>query len=85
MRNPDQTGDADMAARKVFTVLSQAASDGYTARLGKLALPGRRTIDTPNFTAVTSRGVIPHLTPEVVSKYTSFSSAYMALEDCRRG
>lgn len=73
-----------MAAQKVFRVLSSAAGDGCSARLGKLSLPGRNTIDTPTLTAVTSRGVVPHLTPEVVSKYTSISTAYMALEDCMK-
>jgi queuine tRNA-ribosyltransferase len=86
MSHPEQdeeTSDTDMPApqKLLFKVLS-AASDGCAARLGKLALPGRRAIDTPNFTAVTSRGVVPHLTPEIVSKYISLSSAYMALEDC---
>lgn len=86
MSHPEQdeaTSDMDMAApqKLLFKVLS-AAGDGCAARLGKLALPGRRAIDTPNFTAVTSRGVVPHLTPDIVSKYTFLNSAYMALEDC---
>ena len=82
MSDQDQIRDSDMAAQRVFKVLSSAAGDGCSARLGKLALPGRRTIDTPTFTAATSRGVIPHLTPEVVERDTSISTAYMALEDC---
>ncbi|KFH41287.1 Queuine tRNA-ribosyltransferase-like protein [Hapsidospora chrysogenum ATCC 11550] len=85
MSHPEQdeaTSDMDMGApqKLLFKVLS-AVGDGCAARLGKLALPGRRAIDTPNFTAVTSRGVIPHLTPDIVSKYTFLTSAYMALED----
>lgn len=73
----------DMASQRVFKVLAPAARDGCAARLGRLSLPGRKVIDTPNYTAVGSRGVIPHLTPELVSRETSFGAAYMALEDCR--
>lgn len=83
MSKPDQTKTSDMAARKVFSVLTTAAGDGTTARLGKLALPGRRPIETPNYTGVTSRGVIPHVTQDHLSKYSSLGSAYMALEDCK--
>ncbi|KAI6782893.1 Queuine tRNA-ribosyltransferase-like protein [Emericellopsis cladophorae] len=72
------------ASKPTFTIGTTTPSDAtdeLCPRLGTLQLPGRRTVETPNFTAVTSRGVIPHLTPEVVSKYTSFSSAYISLED----
>ena len=71
-----------MAARRVFEILGSAAADACTARLGRIAFGGRRVIDTPNFTAVTSRGAIPHLTPDNVGKHTSVDATYMALEDC---
>ncbi|KAG5934507.1 hypothetical protein E4U53_000681 [Claviceps sorghi] len=74
--------DADMPVRNVFQVLGSAvAAAGGVARLGRLSIPGRRPIDTPNYTAMTSRGAIPHLTPDNVTKHTSLTSAYMALED----
>lgn len=73
----------DMTSQKTFRVLASAATERCAARLGRLSLPGRKVIDTPNYTAVGSRGVIPHLTPELVSRDTSFGAAYMALEDCR--
>lgn len=65
-----------------FDILKTIASDGVTARLGRLALPRREAIDTPNFFAVTSRGVLPHLTPDNVSRYGHFPGVYMAMEDC---
>lgn len=71
----------EMPARKVFGMLETTVADGCIARLGRLSIPGRRQIDTPNYTAITSRGAIPHLTPDNVTKHTNFTSAYMALED----
>ncbi|GAB0133383.1 hypothetical protein EsDP_00001794 [Epichloe bromicola] len=71
----------EMPARIMFEILETTITDGCIARLGRLSIPGRRRIDTPNYTAITSRGAIPHLTPDNVTKYTNFTSAYMALED----
>lgn len=72
-----------MATQRIFKTLSSPkAGDGSAARLGRLSLPGRRSVDTPNYTGFTSRGVVPHLTPEIVPRHTGLSSAYMALEDC---
>lgn len=75
---PLETQDITM-----FEILRSAAADAgpATARLGRLTFANRRVIDTPNYLAVASRGVIPHLTPDNVHKYTSFDSAYMAIED----
>ncbi|KAM7196496.1 tRNA-guanine(15) transglycosylase-like protein [Naviculisporaceae sp. PSN 640] len=66
-----------------FQVLKAAMRDGATAaRLGKLALAGRKTvIDTPNFLASTSRGVVPHITPDNVKNHLHTGGVYMALED----
>ena len=52
------------------------------ARLGRLSFEGRRTIDTPHYVAITSRGVIPHVTPDVLAQHTGVKAAYVALEDC---
>lgn len=65
-----------------FDILKTIASDGVTARLGRLALPRREAIDTPNFFAVTSRGVLPHVTPDNLARYAKFPGVYMAMEDC---
>ncbi|OAA77582.1 tRNA-guanine transglycosylase family protein [Akanthomyces lecanii RCEF 1005] len=56
------------AARTLFT---SAAVEGTAARLGRLALPGRAAFDTPNYTSVASRGAVPHLTPDNMTKYVS--------------
>ncbi|KAK3308931.1 tRNA-guanine(15) transglycosylase-like protein [Chaetomium strumarium] len=66
-----------------FEILKTALKDGggATARLGRLAFAGRLPIDTPNFIAVTSRGTLPHLTPDNVDKHLQVSGAYLALED----
>ncbi|KXX83150.1 Queuine tRNA-ribosyltransferase-like protein [Madurella mycetomatis] len=64
-----------------FELLGAALKDGATARLGRLVFAGRRAIDTPNYIGITSRGALPHLTPDSVSKHLQVSGAYMALED----
>ncbi|KAI1772985.1 tRNA-guanine transglycosylase [Hypoxylon cercidicola] len=65
----------------MFNVLKNVAMDGGVPRVGQLALPKRKRIDTPNFFALTSRGAIPHMTPDVITKHTEVSGSYMALED----
>jgi hypothetical protein len=51
-------------------------------RLGKLAVPGRKPLSTPHHLATTSRGIVPHLTHDVMRDHTSIGGLYMALEDC---
>ncbi|KAL7625733.1 hypothetical protein AAE478_004956 [Parahypoxylon ruwenzoriense] len=65
----------------MFNVLRSVSTDGGVSRIGRITLPKRRPVDTPNFLALTSRGVIPHLTPDVISQYTELGGTYMALED----
>ncbi|KAK4228278.1 putative queuine tRNA-ribosyltransferase [Podospora fimiseda] len=65
-----------------FEVLKTALKDAAAAaRPGRLSFPTRRPIETPNFMGVTSRGCLPHLTPDNVTKYIQASGAYMSLED----
>ncbi len=66
----------------VFELLKSTAGDGVGARLGRLVFPGRAVVQTPNFFAATSRGVVPHLSPDNVSRYNVLAGAYMGLEDC---
>ena len=54
------------------------------ARLGRLIIPKRKTIETPNFIPPTSRGAIPHLTPDVLQRHVPVTGAYYALEDCKQ-
>jgi queuine tRNA-ribosyltransferase accessory subunit len=51
-------------------------------RLGNLALSGRHTIQTPHYLAATSRGVVPHLAPDVQASHTQIDGVYIGLEDC---
>lgn len=74
-----QDSDAKIAA---FTVQKVALSASNGLRLGTLSLPGTRPIQTPNFLAITSRGVVPHISPDILRKKTSVNGVYVALEDC---
>lgn len=65
-----------------FEILKGALKDGVAARVGRLAFAGRQPIETPNFIATTSRGAVPHITPDNVNKHLQTAGAYMALEDC---
>ncbi|KAF2871095.1 tRNA-guanine(15) transglycosylase-like protein [Massariosphaeria phaeospora] len=51
------------------------------ARLGRLSLPGRSNILTPAFLGNTSRGVLPHISPDNFRKLVELEGVYMALED----
>ena len=53
------------------------------ARLGRLLLRGRKPVHTPHYVAITSRGVVPHLSHDTMQRHTGIVGAYMALEDCR--
>jgi hypothetical protein len=63
-----------------FTVT--ASSPRSLARLGRLAAPRRPALPTPTFLAATSRGAIPHLTPDEQTARTAIAGVYVALEDC---
>lgn len=76
------SSDGQEPTTMTFELLKTAVKDGG-ARLGRLAFSGRRTVDTPNFFGLTSRGVIPHVTPDNVEKHLHTSGTYMALEDCK--
>jgi hypothetical protein len=68
----------------IFTAAAlEETNANSSARLGKLAMKGRKVIETPNFLAVASRGVVPHITPDVISQHTSIGGVHMALEDCK--
>lgn len=53
------------------------------ARLGQLSRKNRGVIDTPHYIPVTSRGVVPHLSQDMLRKHTDVKGAYVALEDCK--
>ncbi|KAF2858586.1 tRNA-guanine transglycosylase [Piedraia hortae CBS 480.64] len=51
------------------------------ARTGSLSLHSKPPISTPHWFALSSRGVIPHLTPTLLSTETSTGGIYLAYED----
>ncbi|KAH8592862.1 putative Queuine tRNA-ribosyltransferase-like protein [Bisporella sp. PMI_857] len=70
-----------MASKLTFQVLNHAESNNVGARIGKLSILGRKELHTPNFLAVSSRGVVPHMTPDVIIASSDIGGVHMALED----
>lgn len=52
-------------------------------RLGLLSLPGRQSINTPHYFAMSSRGCVPHLSQDTMRGDTNIKGIYAALEDCQ--
>ena len=63
-----------------FTLLK--TSGARAPRLGRLTLPGRKSILTPGFLGNTSRGVIPHVSQDNFRKSVDLGGVYVAIEDC---
>ena len=64
-----------------FNILRTASTDN-DARLGQLLHHGRPPIDTPHYFAISSRGTVPHMTPDMMRDETSIRGMYTGLEDC---
>jgi queuine tRNA-ribosyltransferase len=64
-----------------FSVLGPAAPV-LAPRAGTLAITGRKTLSTPHYLPVTSRGVVPHISHDNVRKETAINGLYVGLEDC---
>lgn len=56
--------------------------DDLRPRLGCLSMRGRKEIQTPCYFALSSRGVVPHITQDMMKDNLSISGLYTALEDC---
>ncbi|RVX67339.1 hypothetical protein B0A52_09120 [Exophiala mesophila] len=63
-----------------FTVQHVAALESG-ARLASLTVQNRPSIQTPHYLVPTSRGVIPHLSPDTLQRHTNISAVYIGLED----
>ncbi|KAJ5913155.1 hypothetical protein N7504_002038 [Penicillium tannophilum] len=63
-----------------FSVLGPAAPV-LAPRAGTLAIAGRKTLSTPHYLPVTSRGVVPHISHDNVRKETAINGLYVGLED----
>lgn len=67
---------------EMFTLI-RSPTRGLGPRLGCLRLAERKTIETPHYLGLTSRGVIPHLTPDTFARDANVNGVYMSLEDCK--
>ena len=78
---------SEMRARlpsEIFAfTLSEPNSKGLGPRLGTIAFKGRAPLQTPHYIALSSRGAVPHLSQDVMRKYTSIRGVHVALEDCK--
>ncbi|KAJ5099627.1 hypothetical protein N7532_006628 [Penicillium argentinense] len=63
-----------------FSVLGSSAPV-LAPRVGKLALASRKTLSTPHYVPLTSRGTVPHIAHDMVRKATAINSLYIGLED----
>lgn len=66
---------------EMFALLKSTLTP-LSPRLGRLCLPNRTPIETPHYLASTSRGAIPHLTPDNVAAHSDIPGVYVPLEDC---
>ncbi|KAK0324575.1 hypothetical protein LTR82_004280 [Friedmanniomyces endolithicus] len=65
---------------EMFQII-KAAGSALTPRLGRIAILGRKVMETPHFLAGTSRGAVPHITQDTFARDTSIGAVYVALED----
>ena len=63
-------------------VLAQREAVNIGPRLGRLITRSRTPLQTPHYVANTSRGVVPHISHDVLRKHTWIRGVYIALEDC---
>lgn len=68
--------------KMIFELLSHVEPSIAGPRVGRLSIQGRHPFETPNFFAISSRGVIPHVTPDFISAHIRIGGIHMALEDC---
>ena len=69
--------------RVAFEVLSKVEVDHVGPRLGRFSVKGRQDLVTPNLWAIGSRGVVPHISPDLISSQTQIGGIHLALEDCK--
>ena len=78
----DESNGLSQLPPEMFSII-KSISNGFGPRLGRLALPGRKVLETPHYLGITSRGVIPHISQDTFARDTSINGVYVALEDCR--
>lgn len=65
-----------------FSCLRSPAKKGLGPRLGRLSLPDLTRMETPHYIALTSRGAVPHLSPDLMREHAHVRGVHIALEDC---
>lgn len=83
MDNLKSTSVSQFPREMMSFMLSYFDANSLGPRLGRLLSHGRVPLQTPHYIATTSRGVIPHLSHDVLQRYTSIPGVYIALEDCK--
>ncbi|KEF54802.1 uncharacterized protein A1O9_09244 [Exophiala aquamarina CBS 119918] len=83
MANPPMNSDpGPLLPDEMFRfVLQHVAPSESGARLGELALRQKQRINTPHYIVPSSRGAIPHLSPDNLIRNTRISAVYVPLED----
>jgi hypothetical protein len=74
---------SEVLRRMLFEVLSHVDPNVVGPRLGRLRIQGRKDLETPGFMAISSRGVVPHISPDVLAANTQVGGVHIALEDCK--
>lgn len=67
---------------KLFFSTAVPESGDNRSRRGNIHVQGRKTIQTPHYFALGSRGVVSHLSQDTMREHTSITGLYTALEDC---
>lgn len=63
-------------------VLAQLDANSLGPRLGRLLQHGTTALQTPHYVATTSRGVVPHMSQDVLQRHSAIRGVYISLEDC---
>jgi queuine tRNA-ribosyltransferase accessory subunit len=89
MADPLDKVQDDLAGDRLhFSILKASGNVSNNAdssggpRLGQLKYHRGSTINTPNFIALTSRGVVPHISQDNFASKTEIEGVHIALEDC---
>jgi queuine tRNA-ribosyltransferase accessory subunit len=82
MDNLKSRGASELPAEMMSFMLAQFDANRLGPRLGRLLRHGRMPLQTPHYVPTTSRGVVPHISHDVLQSHTAIRGVYIALEDC---
>ena len=81
MSSDDSSHKLDQLPSEMLEFVLLKTTGALAPRLGRISLAGRKTVLTPGFIGNTSRGVIPHVSPDNFQK-VNLHGVYVPLEDC---